>query len=774
MGLKRRAFLQQIGLMGAALGLSEAGLSLLTHRYQQALAQPTRRKLALLIGINQYPESVCDYVSKGSALNGCLTDVKLQQALLIHRFGFQPNDILTLTDEAATRQGIEDAFVNHLVRQAKPDDIVLFHFSGLGSQIQMEARADHQRSLVPIDGLLPTADEPIIHDLPQETLLLLLQSLSTDQVITVLDTSYTSVGRNLQGNLRIRSRPSMPIGSLDAAELALQEQLLRTQSASTKLNLSRQAEPWPGLVLQASAPNRIATEMQWNGFSAGLFTYALTQQLWWAAPATTLRISFNRASGIVKQAVGTEQQPILSNEKSHRFLPLLVEPSVNADGVIQSIDEDGKALLWLAGLPATVVENASTSLFSVIEPRESGIATEIAESQTSTAKLLQVRSRDGLTFKARDLSGDSLIALQPGQLVQEAVRILPHNLGLTVALDSSLKRIERVDATSAFAAIPKVTSVIAGEQPADFLFGKTQPQVLAASLPPEQPANDSTAETAQDIPSLQEPPAHPAQNSYGLFYLGRDAIPNTLSLEVEAVKTSVNRMTAQLKTLLAIKLLRLTQNQGSSRLGVRAALETIAPQERLVLQQETVRAPGTLPASKVTTLLLAEGSPMLAAGSQIQYRLQNYSDRPVYFLLIGLDTKGNAVIFYPAKSDKSDFSSLSSIRAAIAPGETRIIPQISAANWLVQPSLGLTETHLIFSQAPFTQTLQVLEAEMRSKVDVRPVTALLNPLEAVQAVLQDLHQASSATVPIEIPADYYALDVNAWATLSFVYQVVEA
>jgi hypothetical protein len=53
-------------------------------------------------------------------------------------------------------------------------------------------------------------------------------------------------------------------------------------------------------------------------------------------------------------------------------------------------------------------------------------------------------------------------------------------------------------------------------------------------------------------------------------------------------------------------------------------------------------------------------------------------------------------------------------------------------------------------------------------------------LEVVQAVLQDLHKASamqmattSSYAPDSISAvsDTYALDVNAWATLSFIYQV---
>ncbi|NJL82688.1 MAG: hypothetical protein HC890_06525 [Chloroflexaceae bacterium] len=89
--------------------------------------------------------------------------------------------------------------------------------------------------------------------------------------------------------------------------------------------------------------------------------------------------------------------------------------------------------------------------------------------------LLQVRSREGLTVKTRLLEGQSMgeAKLQRGEPVQEWVRVLPSNLGLTVALDNSLERIERVDATSAFANVGGIAQVVgAGEQPADCVLGK--------------------------------------------------------------------------------------------------------------------------------------------------------------------------------------------------------------------------------------------------------------------------------------------------------------
>ncbi len=127
--MKRRTFLQRIGSILAVLGITEAEWLTLGNRYYQALAQPSLRKLALLIGINQY--------SQNPALSGCLTDVELQKELLMHRFGFPASNILTLTEEQASREFIESAFLDHLGKQARSGDVVVFHFSGYGTRIKL-------------------------------------------------------------------------------------------------------------------------------------------------------------------------------------------------------------------------------------------------------------------------------------------------------------------------------------------------------------------------------------------------------------------------------------------------------------------------------------------------------------------------------------------------------------------------------------------------------------------------------------------------------------
>ena len=55
--MKRRGFLQRIGSTLGTAGWINLAWSVLGGRYYQALATPPNRKLALLIGINKYPES---------------------------------------------------------------------------------------------------------------------------------------------------------------------------------------------------------------------------------------------------------------------------------------------------------------------------------------------------------------------------------------------------------------------------------------------------------------------------------------------------------------------------------------------------------------------------------------------------------------------------------------------------------------------------------------------------------------------------------------------
>ncbi|UKP00885.1 caspase family protein [Nostoc sp. UHCC 0870] len=718
--MKRRSFLQRIGSILAVLGVTEAEWLTLGNRYYQALAQPTPRKLALLIGINQYQKSL--------SLNGCLTDVELQKELLIHRFGFQSSDILTLTEEEASREFIEAAFMEHLKEQAKPGDVVVFHFSGYGTRIQV-APDQIQNALVPTDENQALQNAPVANYLLEETLLLLLRSLSTDRVTAVLDTSYYPPNTVQTKGLRIRARPELAPGQLAPAELAFLEQL-KTQIAPKTQDAELTS---PALVLSATSDlQQAAREVLLSGFSAGLFTYALTQQLWESLPSTTIQISLARVASAMSQ-LGSKQQPGLVSKKKNQagvtIENLLPDRMIGAEGAIIATEDDDKAAqIWLGGLPAQVLEHY-------------GINSRLA---LETGEQLVVRSRTGLTAKAQLVKIGDVTPLKVGQLLQETVRVLPRNLKLAVALDIGLDRIERVDATSAFASVPHVSTVVEGEQPADYVFGKL----------------------------LQTP------SRYGLFSMGGEPIPSTTGEFGEAVKVAALRLVTKLPTLLAAKLWRLTDNEGSSRLPVKVSLEVVGIAPRVVLQRETMRTvvADTSPKKSPSTQLSNLKPPVIPIGSRIQYRVQNKSQKPIYLMLLGIKNNRTAIAFYPwqllSAADTSE-NKLQLQPIVIAPSETVTLPQTATTSgWMISGPGYECEYQLILSTAPFKETLKALETAKYPTGDQQPISTLVNPLVIAQALLQDLHNAN--TIKAEMNStitDSYILDVNNWASLNFSFQV---
>lgn len=769
--MKRREFLQQAGLALATLGISEASLWQMSDRTLAAIAKPTSRKLALLVGINQYP------LSENLKLRGCLTDVELQRELLVHRLGFSPRDVLTLTNEQATREKIESAFIDHLIGQARADDVVVFHFSGYGRYVQTgETPVDLQSTLVPIDGNALQASGRPINDLLESTLQLLLKSLKTTQVVTILDTSYAPMEQQQWATLRGRSYPNLQeTWQSSTIELtpevqSLQEQLRETLKADAEqLRVQRRFGQLPGVVISAATPiqrpielgvqtttkgvrGEQAFESQWNGFSAGLLTYWLTQHLWLATPSTRLPVSLATISNQVQSLAGDREQLHLSGVKSQENPQTTIQEQLSdrpvAEGAIQAIAEEGKTLtLWLGGLPPEVLNDYQPhSLFTLTSTPE-------------PTPLIELRSLEGLKAKAVALPGTNPdLHFKEGDLIQESVRCLSRSLDLVVGICQDLERIERVDATSAFSGIPNVSTVVLGEstQPVNCVFSKGM-----------------NAEISQDVN---------LHNSYGLFSPGLELIPHTLGETDEAVKTAIRRLTPTLDSLWAMKLLQLTLNGGSSRLAVRATLEKLNPERQILARQEPGRSPiPRTSTAKLPSLLNLE------IGSRIGYRLHNQEERPLYAMLFGLDRSGNLKVFRPSKvslSPKSVSSTsgeqtepkvaVENQQLVIPPGTSIFLPEaIAPVEWTVCCGEGLAQTQIIFSVAPFTQTAKILKLAESSAGSKGISGTVKNPGATAKAVLEDLHQASSADIAPEwIKPDSYAFSVKAWCSLSFIYRVV--
>lgn len=97
----------------------------MTYQYSNC----TGRRKALLVGIN--------YIGTSNALRGCINDVKNMSLFLNQRFGYQFDDMVILTDDQRemaripTRENILRA-MQWLVKDARPNDSLVFHYSGHG------------------------------------------------------------------------------------------------------------------------------------------------------------------------------------------------------------------------------------------------------------------------------------------------------------------------------------------------------------------------------------------------------------------------------------------------------------------------------------------------------------------------------------------------------------------------------------------------------------------------------------------------------------------
>ncbi|KAI5322622.1 hypothetical protein L3X38_031694 [Prunus dulcis] len=94
-----------------------------------------KKRLAVLVG--------CNYPNTRNELHGCINDVAAMRGTLVNRFGFDPGNIQLLTDAAAagssssvmpTGANIKKA-LGAMVDQAKPGDVLYFHYSGHGTRI---------------------------------------------------------------------------------------------------------------------------------------------------------------------------------------------------------------------------------------------------------------------------------------------------------------------------------------------------------------------------------------------------------------------------------------------------------------------------------------------------------------------------------------------------------------------------------------------------------------------------------------------------------------
>ena len=562
--INRRQFLQFSASALATIGLSQGNFLRQAQGADRVLAQgKPGRKLALLVGINQYPAGVGN-------LAGCVTDVEMQYELLVHRYGFSPKDILVLADrklapldytpQTGTRANILDAFQRHLIQQAQPEDTVVFHYSGHGSLISdpnpLPNYNGSNGTLVPADVILQ-GDET--NQIMGKTLFLLSSLLNTDRFTMVLDSCHSGGGTRGNGLVRavqLRSRRSSGLCIPNAEELALQEKLMTQLKLSPEeFQKRRIAGIARGVALGSALKEQEAIDAYYDGFSAGTFSYLLTRYLWQLPQAEALKTTFGTLGLATKEASNRTQEPIYEVQPQKEFdrKPIYImsaDQSTSrapfADAVVRSVEDD-RIRFWMGGVN-------SQSLMALTK----GAVFEVIDAQGKSIATVEQLDRKGLVGIGKLKPGSA--AGRSGMLMRERIRSIPTDLKLRVGIDPNLGT-EVETARAAIANIPRMEAVVLDPQapvPVDCILGRLTER-------------SQTAATRGSL-TINEP-----LNSIGLFNAQGTPIPGTFQAKNLRTDRVVYDLRSQLKLLLANQILGSTVNGDRSSLKVKTV---IRPQGR--------------------------------------------------------------------------------------------------------------------------------------------------------------------------------------------------
>jgi Caspase domain len=178
-----------------------------------ASAAPARR--ALLVGINIYKWSGAVHKDPDQDfrnLAGAAGDAIWLKSILTSKYGFRGEDVIVLTDAAATRDAVLTKFRSHLIAKSAPGDVALFYFAGHGSRAAVGGGLED--TIVPADSRDPAGK---VFDITSSELHTLFVSLvgKTQNVTSILDSCYADTTvrdvrptRSIKTDMRIRPQGS--------------------------------------------------------------------------------------------------------------------------------------------------------------------------------------------------------------------------------------------------------------------------------------------------------------------------------------------------------------------------------------------------------------------------------------------------------------------------------------------------------------------------------------------------------------------------------------
>ncbi|WP_008310764.1 caspase family protein [Leptolyngbya sp. PCC 6406] len=766
--MKRRHFLQFAGSALAATGLSQTRFLSQAHRYGKALAQGTPRKLALLIGVNQYTDPLV------SNLNGCLTDVEMHYQLLVNRFGFNPSDVLQLTDATPdmlpTRANILQAFEEHLIQQAQDGDVVVVHYSGHGSRVTdptptAGTQCPEESALTGLNGTLVPRDarvvaekgsELAVTDIMGRSLFLLTERLQTENITLVLDSCFA--GASTRGNAKVRAatgdRLSRQTGfSLVPSEEELEQQrrwLAELEWDEAEFSRRRSRGIAKGVAMGSASCNQEAYELPYDEGSqvAGAFTYLLTSYLWQMPTVETARaIQTNlvRSTRIAVQGRGSqvptfEEKPSSNNLSRPLYFnqaPPAIAPF--AEAVVKSVT-GSQIEFWLGGLSYQTLKLA----------REGTVYTVLDPATTQALGEVVLRSRNGLLAYG-ELGDGSSVVVTPGMLLREKVAAIADPI-LRIGVDSSLESERQATET----ALGTVLSQ----------GGSNRVQVL----PVDQRSDVEyvLARVSEDLRTNLSPGGMvPPLGTVGLFTADLSRlVPNSIGAVNETAPAAVIRLRPRLVNLLVNRVLQDLASTNSD-LQVQGQIASSRADGPVIpiSGRSSSRANERQFSTEVSLL-------PYRVNDRLTINVTNQESEAVYLSFLVIDGNGNIVVLHPANWDSPDEA------ARIDAGESVTIPRVEDGVEFRVTGAGFVELLTIMSRVPLRGLLRSLQTLARNRGDRSGAVGFGegDPLNLLTNLLGDVDQVSRSGRNIgvyQIGTQDTAVDSSAIAAFSTVIEIVE-
>ncbi|MBE9140197.1 caspase family protein [Nodosilinea sp. LEGE 07088] len=761
--MKRRHFLQAAGASLATLGLSQTNWLRQADRYGQALAQSNPRKLALLIGVNQYTDpNIPD-------LNGCLTDVEMQYQLLVNRFGFNSADVLQVTDDSGllpTRANILQAFEEHIIQQAQPGDVVVIHYSGHGSRVldpnpivvsQCGANSNPNGlngTLVPRDaGFFSSGNDIAVSDIMGRSLFLLMERVNTDHLTVVLDSCFS--GGGTRGNARVRAATSSRLSAARSGGflLPIVAELEQQKRWQQSLNLDeaefqrRRAQGIAkGVTLGSASCDQEAYEIPYDtNAAAGAFTYLLTSYLWQlpaAEAASTVQVNLVRSTKISTQNRGTqvpifETAPGVDNLAQPLYFTDALAPF--AEGVVRTVE--GEQLeFWLGGMSDQTLKTAVPgTVYTLLDPTSGDALGDVA-----------LVSRNGLLAYGKLLEGSSA-AVRPGLLLREKIAAIASPT-LKIGVDPSLSA-EQDAAETALSTVlssgttNRITVLPVNQQSAvEYVLARTSEETqlrLGQSGVAELPPIGAIGLYSADLNNLVAGSAGPVG---------------------ETAAAAVNRLQPRLRSLLVAQVLKeLASTASDLRVGGEIYTSSGRGPKIPLLSRGNLAGQG-----RIRTELTGA---TYQTDELINIKITNEEANPVYLSCLVIDSSGNIITLHPARWDAPEEA------ARIDSGESLVVPRNEDGVQFRVSGAGFLEVLTLVSRQQLRGLLRNLQTIARSANRSRGMVGFSegDPLSLINDLLGDVDgiSRSGATIQTEtVGAQYTAVDSGAIAAFSTILEIV--